>query len=1313
MQPPATPAPRRSARTRSRLLIWAEILVLVALLALGAALTWLAASASGLRVLAAWAESLAGGRLEVAVSGGSLTGGPRLARLRYDDGETRVALRDLALDWDLPALASGRLEVSGLSATELEIATRPGDDAPPQRPQSLELPLAVNVARAALARLTLVERRPAGEATTLVLEDIGGRLASDGALHRLSELRLAGPWGRAEGQARLDGRAPFALEARVQAAGSREGQAWRLRASAAGRLEDLSVEADADGMDLEGHATARIAPFAAVPLARLEARVAGIDPARFARAAPRAALALELDLQSQSPADGSAALPPQEWVLTGPIRLSNAIPGELDRGLLPLRALAANARWEAGRLGLEDIELLLGAKGRAAGSAVWAQQALSARLEVAELDLRQLAAALKPTRLAGRLEARVSASAQRLVAELREPRFSARFEAEHRAARIEIARARIDARGAGLEARGHVALEGRRAFELSGSLRRFDPSLFAAVPAALLNARIEARGTLEPAPWVDAGFSLADSRFDGKPLAGEGRIALRPDRLERCDVRLDLAGNRLQAGGSFGRAGDRLELSIDAPRLANLGHGLGGTVKAQGFASGSVKQPSFGLEAAAESLVAAGYRVAQATLRAELRDGADGRFELRGRVAGVQQADARDALLPQAGIEIAGTRREHALRAAGRIGSGHDFAVEAAGALGEGPAWAGKLLAFELKGRPELRLVAPASLEVSPERAALGPAELRSDTARALLAETLWSPQAIVSRGTLSGVGLGVAFDARQKPVLTPQGLRLGAEWDLRLADHADGNVRIFREGGDLGLAGDAPVSLGLSTLELRAHAEQDRLGWSLEAAGSRLGELSGAGTALAQRSGTGWRLAPDAPVAGAVRAYMPSIAWLGPWLDPGLQLEGALRGEFAITGSGAAPRGQGALLGEKLGVALVEYGTRLSEGELRLAFDQERLRLERLHFASANRVRPREGRIDHAALSATPGSLEASGDFELVSGRGQLEVEAQRLTVVQRPERWLMVSGSGLFESGPEGMKLGGSVKADAGYWELTRDPAPALSDDVVVKGREAAGGRRLPLAMDVQAQMGSSFYFNGRGLKSRLAGELRVRSDGRGALRGSGSIRTRGGTFDAYGQHLTIERGIVNFQGPLDNPGLNVVALRKNLPVEAGVEVTGTVLAPQVKLVSEPNVPDAEKLSWIVLGRGQDQAGGADAGLLMAAAGAILGGQGEGISAQLARGLGLDELSVVTATSGNGDSRLPTTTVAGGQSSRDASVAQQIVTVGKRLSTDAFLSFEQSLAGAESIVKITYYLTRRLSLIGRAGTDNSIDLFYTYSFN
>ena len=60
---------------------------------------------------------------------------------------------------------------------------------------------------------------------------------------------------------------------------------------------------------------------------------------------------------------------------------------------------------------------------------------------------------------------------------------------------------------------------------------------------------------------------------------------------------------------------------------------------------------------------------------------------------------------------------------------------------------------------------------------------------------------------------------------------------------------------------------------------------------------------------------------------------------------------------------------------------------------------------------------------------------------------------------------------------------------------------------------------------------------------------------MSGRGAINAERCTYTAYGQRLTIERGKLYFDGPLDNPGLDVLALRKNLPVEAGVEVTGTV--------------------------------------------------------------------------------------------------------------------------------------------------------------
>ena len=58
------------------------------------------------------------------------------------------------------------------------------------------------------------------------------------------------------------------------------------------------------------------------------------------------------------------------------------------------------------------------------------------------------------------------------------------------------------------------------------------------------------------------------------------------------------------------------------------------------------------------------------------------------------------------------------------------------------------------------------------------------------------------------------------------------------------------------------------------------------------------------------------------------------------------------------------------------------------------------------------------------------------------------------------------------------------------------------------------------------------------------------------------------------------------------------------------------------------------------------------------------------------------------------------------------QIVSVGKRLSSDITISYDQSLSTAESVVKLTAYLNRNFYLVGRAGSDNALDFFWNYRF-
>ena len=406
----------------------------------------------------------------------------------------------------------------------------------------------------------------------------------------------------------------------------------------------------------------------------------------------------------------------------------------------------------------------------------------------------------------------------------------------------------------------------------------------------------------------------------------------------------------------------------------------------------------------------------------------------------------------------------------------------------------------------------------------------------------------------------------------------------------------------------------------------------------------------------------------------------------------------------------------------MADQGLHLSGGTLVADFNRDRLNLEEFSFVSPNRVRPDERRIDVARLTATPGRLTARGAVQLASGEGRFDFRAERLPLLQRTDQWLVLSGEGEVLSGWNSAHLKGRLAADAGFVGLSRTPAPSLGEDVVVldpakAGKPAASPFRM--SVDLSVGLGDAFYVKALGLDTRLAGDLRLTSGEGRPLAASGTITTVGGVFEGYGQKLAIERGIVTFSGPVSNPGLNVIALRKGLAVEAGVGITGTARRPVVRLVSEPNVPDPEKLGWIVLGRPPDQGSGGEMGLLLPAAQALLGGPGGGMSASLAKTLGFDEISFGAGTDGRG--RMPTSSVAGSGVTGTASSAStntvesvpgQVITIGKRLSTRAMLSFEQSIAGTSSVVKLTYQLTRRIAVIGRAGSENAVDTMFSISF-
>jgi len=115
---------------------------------------WLATTRAGLLTLAQVAERLGGGTLAIEVQGGSLLASPRFAELRYADADTRLQVREIALDWDPLALAHGELNVRSLTAASVAVSSRSSGE-PLRAPQSLALPIALRIERLSVGRLAV------------------------------------------------------------------------------------------------------------------------------------------------------------------------------------------------------------------------------------------------------------------------------------------------------------------------------------------------------------------------------------------------------------------------------------------------------------------------------------------------------------------------------------------------------------------------------------------------------------------------------------------------------------------------------------------------------------------------------------------------------------------------------------------------------------------------------------------------------------------------------------------------------------------------------------------------------------------------------------------------------------------------------------------------------------------------------------------------------------------------------------------------------------------------------------------------------
>jgi translocation and assembly module TamB len=847
------------------------------------------------------------------------------------------------------------------------------------------------------------------------------------------------------------------------------------------------------------------------------------------------------------------------------------------------------------------------------------------------------------------------------------------------------------------------------------------------VPLPALAQRVAGNGTLQ----------IKDSLLAGVPLAATATLAYAPAAAPEAGslhAELLLGGNRFSVDGRGDPAGsgrgDRWRADIAAEAVASLAPLVRlwpaltdfvptrGSVSAKLSADGRWPELSSEGSASVKQLLAGrlGLARGEATWRMDL--GGTQPLALQVELAGVKfdRLEAR-----QLRADLSGTLADHRIDISGAlpmappllaekvlgitVQSGTRAQLLAQGAWQPDPGGGGRWLArierlqaFSWDGSDNQSQPASAWLQASELRAEVtlaadgSFAALRADSGRLRLADALalrWDEVRLDLRGPQPQIEVHADIEsfavapllARLQPALGWDGdLKVAARVDIRAAERFDADIVVERREGDLHISDSSGTQLlGLTELRLALSAHDGLWTVTPSLKGRSLGEIAGqlqARTTPDRR----WPHA-DAPITGSVVAHVAKLGIWSAWIPPGWRLAGEMRSIATLSGTFGDPRYSGEISGSDLGVRNLLEGVNVTDGQVLVRLEGETAQIERF------------------TLRGGDGTLTLSGGATLGSSpQARVQVVADRFRVLGRVDRLVIASGQAELSLQAEQTRLDGRFTIDEGLFDISRADAPSLDNDVTVRrnGVDEVDAADAPqpqparnFALGVDIDLGQKLQLRGRGLDTLLRGVLRLSTPG-GRLAIHGTISTESGTYAAYGQRLDIERGIVAFSGAPDNLRLDVLALRPNIDLRVGVAITGTLLLPRVRLYSEPEMSDNEKLSWLLLGREPDGLDRADTALLQRAAVALLAGEGEGPTDALLRNLGIDEISLRQG--GDGDTR------------------ETVVALGKQLSRRWYVGYERGVNATTGTWQLIYRIAQRFTLRAQSGEDNSLDVIWVW---
>ncbi len=1206
------------------------------------------------------------GQLSIAELRGRLLGPLHVRGLRYRHQDTEIALDRLDIDWSPDELAARLLHIRSLTVHNLAINYASTSDDPPTLPD-IHLPFRLRIDQAQLSALHLQKR---GQATAfeLTTASLSTRWERDGG--HIQRLEVEGPRFRLSASGDFTPQGDYPLDLQLQwRFDAAEYGVWAGAGRAHGDAKQLRVE-----QQLASPVTARLTGRVSTPLSALswDADLSADD--FNLRAIHRGWPDLRVGGQLHGRGQG------RELHATGRLRTT-----QKDLRL----AHDLDLRYGADTLTINRLHSVLGNT----GSAVTVHGRLTGFGKEIYADLNGQWRALRwPLADGPRVQSAqggftVSGTQKNYALKLRGevsgngiPTGQWRVSGQGTPERLLLSDIQAEILAGRVRGQGEVQWKPTLSWRASWQAQDINPGRqWPDWPGALHFAgNIEGRQR-DGVHDLSVNIPAVTGTLLDHPFSGTVSAAMHGAEITLSRFHAQSGENQVNIQGTLGEQWDG-HWEITADNLAALLPDTGGTFQGGGQVSGPRHAPVLTSSLIGTNLRYRAYHAGQVQLVMSVDSSGTqpSALEVQAEYLGNGKLEFEHAL-----FRADGNTEQHTLRAA-VSGAPGQFEAELSGGYLDSQ-WRGMVSALNvdhpLSG--PWTLASPAPLRGDPKA---GHVEfeslcLRQDTGH-LCTSAEWNKQHDWhAQASARGLPLSVAQN------LLPSGAIITGEVDLDAQVQADqagiitGRLDARLGAGAISQAVTARENnIGLSFNNARLSGELDRealrlsLGLDLNDGGNFASKLSVQRGALPKPLGDGDDGADS--VRGQANIDIRDLSVL-PLFIPALENTlGRVSGALQLTGSLAEPKLTGSLQLENGSADLPGLGIHVKDTQIILEAHG------RDYFTIDAGLQSPKGRLK---LQGETRRL-ATGDWQTklsASGKDVEIINSSEMHIIATPDIQLRVL--------KERVDLEGDIlipRADIRPRQVSG--AVSVSDDVVIVNPEGPAAQKSlwQIHSQVRLRLGDFVRFDGFGLRARLAGEIVLNEAPQQPTTAKGELRIVEGEYRAYGQELTIERGrLMFFGGPVDNPGLDVRAVRHVDEVSAGLLVRGTLKTPQVTLFSEPAMAETDALSYLLLGRPVSQASTAE-GEEMYGAAAALGLFGGGfLATQLGRQFGIDDVRLE----------------AGG------GYGQGAIVIRHYLSPKLYVSYGLGLFENFNVFVVSYQISRLWTLQAESGTHSSADLLYT----